>query len=81
MKKVKDKALAAEKDEVSYYHLHKFDKQYDEIFKTACEENPLPAPAAKNEVGRKGPSIKFNLQTEEFQGISLPVYKESLSTV
>lgn len=47
LKKVKDKALATGKDEVSYYHLHKFDKQYDEILKTAREENPPPEPAVK----------------------------------
>lgn len=81
MKKVKDKALAAGKDEVSYYHLHKFDKQYDEILKTAYEENPLPEPVAKSGVGRKKQGIKFNLQTEELQGIRLPIYKESLCAV
>jgi transposase len=27
MKKVRDKALSKGKDEISYYHLHKFDKQ------------------------------------------------------
>ena len=30
MKKVKDKAVAQEKEAVSYYYLHKFDKRYDE---------------------------------------------------
>ena len=42
MKKVKDKAVAQEKEDVSYYYLHKFDKRYDEIIKQAYEENPLP---------------------------------------
>ena len=60
MKKVKDKALAAGKDEVSYYHLHKFDKQYDEILKTAYEENPLPEPTAKKR-GRQKRSKVLNL--------------------
>lgn len=60
MKKVKDKALAAGKDEVSYYHRHKFDKQYDEILKTAYEENPLPEPTAKKQ-GRQKRSKVLNL--------------------
>ena len=60
MKKVKDKALAAGKDEVSYYHLHKFDKQYDEIIKTAYEENPLQEPATKKR-GRQKKSKVLNL--------------------
>lgn len=60
MKKVKDKAMATGKDEVSYYHLHKFDKQYDEILKTAYEENPLPEPAAKKR-GRQKRGKVLNL--------------------
>ena len=60
MKKVKDKALADGKDEVSYYHLHKFDKQYDEIIKTAYEENPLPETTAKKR-GRKKKGKVLNL--------------------
>jgi len=60
LKKVKDKALAAGKDEVSYYHLHKFDKQYDEILKTAYEENPLPETTAKKR-GRRKKSKVLNL--------------------
>ena len=53
MKKVRDKALADGKDEVSCYHLRKFDKQYDEIIKTAYEENPAPETTGKSEVARK----------------------------
>lgn len=60
MKKVKDKALSKGKDAVSYYHLHKFDKQYDEILKTAYEENPLPETNAKKR-GRKKKSKVLNL--------------------
>lgn len=60
MKKVKDKALADGKEKVSYYHLHKFDKQYDEILKTAYEENPLPEPVAKKR-GRQKKSKVLNL--------------------
>ena len=60
MKKVKDKALADGKDEVSCYHLRKFDKQYDEIIKTAYEENPSPKTAAKKR-GRKKKGKVLNL--------------------
>ncbi len=60
MKKVKDKALADGKDEVSCYHLHKFDKQYDEILKTAYAENPLPESTAKKR-GRRKKSKVLNL--------------------
>ena len=52
MKKVRDKALISDKDEVSYYHRHKFDMEYDAIIKTAYEENPLPETPAKKR-GRK----------------------------
>lgn len=41
MKKVRDKAAMSEKTELSYYYLHKFEKQYDEIIRKAYEENPL----------------------------------------
>ncbi len=53
MKEVKDKAFADGKDEVSYYHLHKFDKQYDEIIKTSYAENPFPESTAKNAAAGK----------------------------
>ncbi len=47
MKKVKDKAIEAGKESLSYYHKHKFDKKYDELIKQAREENPLPADTVK----------------------------------
>lgn len=52
MKKVKEKALENEKATVSYYYLHKFGKEYDEILKTAYDENPLPESSTKKR-GRK----------------------------
>lgn len=60
MKKVKDKAIANGKEALSYYHLHKFDKNYDEIIKKAYEENPLPEPATRKR-GRKKKSKVLNL--------------------
>lgn len=60
MKKVKDKALASEKGEVSYYYRHKFDKEYDKIIKTAYEENPIPNETEKKR-GRKKKSKVLNL--------------------
>ena len=65
MKKVKDKVLAAGKDEVSYYHLHKFDKQYDESIKITYEENPLQEPAAK----------RLNSYQERFYYTELCIFK------
>ncbi len=57
-------------------HLHKFDKEYDEIIKTAYEENPLPEETTKKTWSQeKEQGIKFNQQTRELQGISLPIYK------
>ena len=52
MKKVKDKAVEAGKETLSYYHYHKFDKRYDELIKQAREENPLPV-ATEKKRGRK----------------------------
>ncbi len=60
MKKVKDKAIVQEKDALSYYYLHKFDKQYDEIIKKAYEENPLPESIGKKR-GRKKKTKILNL--------------------
>lgn len=52
MKKVKDKAVEAGKESLSYYHCHKFDKQYTALIKQAREENPLPVVTEKKR-GRK----------------------------
>ena len=60
MKKVRDKALLDDKDEVSYYHRHKLDKEYNFIIKTAYEENPLPETPAKKR-SRKKKSKVLNL--------------------
>lgn len=50
MKKLKEKAIARDKSELSYYHLHNIEIQYDEIIQTALEENPLP----EKKPGQKG---------------------------
>ena len=71
MKKVRDKALLSDKNEVSYYHRHKFDMEYDAIIKTAYEENPLPETPAKKR-GRKKKSKVLNLICR------LDNYKESV---
>lgn len=52
MKKVKDKAVLAGKESLSYYYCHKFDKRYDELIRQAREENPLPVTTEKKR-GRK----------------------------
>ena len=71
MKKVRDKALLSDKDEISCYHRHKFDMEYDAIIKTAYEENPLPETPAKKR-GRKNKSKVLNLICR------LDNYKESV---
>ena len=58
-------------DEVSYYHRHKFDMEYDAIIKTAYEENPLPETPAKKR-GLKKKSKVLNLICR------LDNYKESV---
>lgn len=71
MKKVKEKALEDEKETVSYYCHHKYEKQYDDILKTAYEENPLPENTLKKR-GRKKKGKVLNLICR------LDKYKESV---
>jgi transposase len=54
MKKVRETAVEKGKNLLSYYHLHKFNKQYDEIIKRAYEENPIP----EKKEGKRGPAKK-----------------------
>lgn len=68
MKKVRDKALLSDKDEVSYYHRHKFDKEYDSIIKTAYAENPLPeAPAKKRGRKKKGKVLNLICRLDNYK--------------
>ena len=53
MKKVRDKAVAKGKTDLSYYHLHKFDTEYDRIMKMADEECPLPPDPPIKKKGKK----------------------------
>lgn len=53
MKKVKDKAVEAGKETLSYYHYHKFDKRYDELIKQAREKIRFRLPQRKNVGERK----------------------------
>lgn len=52
MKKVKEKAIAKGKQELSYYYLHKFDQEYDRIMTLADEERPAPPPGKTKRRGR-----------------------------
>lgn len=52
MKKARDKAVCTSKEALSCYHLHKYDKRYDELILLAMEENPLPETTEKT-CGRK----------------------------
>ena len=60
MKKSRDEAVQEHRDELSSQQLSKFDTEYDDIIKTAYEENPLPETSAKKR-GRKKKIIVLNL--------------------
>ena len=60
MKKSRDEAGQEHRDELSSQQLSKFDTEYDDIIKTAYEENPLPETSAKKR-GRKKKSKVLNL--------------------
>ena len=53
MKKARDKAVVKGKTELSYYHLHKFDTEYDRLMMMANEECPLSPDPLKKKKGRK----------------------------
>ena len=71
MKKVRDKAAEQGKTELSYYHLHKFDKQYDEIIRKAYEENPIPITTEKKRGKKKKGKVASLISR-------LDIYKESV---
>lgn len=52
MKKTKDKAITKGQTKLSYYHLHKFDKEYKRIMKLADSECPLPQHPPEKKRGR-----------------------------
>lgn len=52
MKKTKDNAVRKEKTKLSYYHLHKFDKEYERIMKLADSECPPPENSKQKKRGR-----------------------------
>lgn len=54
MKKVRDKAVANNKEELSYYYHHKFSTKYDQIIEMAYQETPEPpATSGVKKRGRK----------------------------
>jgi len=53
MKTTKEKAIAKGAEELSYYHLHKFSRQYDDIMQTADSECPEPPDPPEKKKGRK----------------------------
>ena len=81
MKKVRDKALLLDKDEVSYYHRHKFDMEYDSIIKTAYGKIHSPKLLQKSAIKKKSKVLNLICRLYNYKGISLPVYKESLCTI
>lgn len=58
MKKKRDRAVARGKEKLSYYYLHMFDKEYDEILIQANEENPV----LEKEPGKRGRVKKTKVQ-------------------
>ncbi|MDF2544342.1 MAG: transposase [Herbinix sp.] len=50
MKKIRDKAVSAGKEELSYYYLHSFDKEYDAILEAGRVLNP----AKEKQPGKRG---------------------------
>lgn len=69
MKKVRDKAAECGKTELSYYYLHKFDKQYDGIICKAYEENPLPMPTEKKRgKKKKGKVLSLISRLDNYKG-------------
>ena len=52
MFQAKEKAIAADKQQLSYSQLHRFDKEYDSIIAIALNENPL-SEASQGKRGRK----------------------------
>lgn len=41
-KKVKDKSVEKDRDSLSYYQYHRFDKKYDELIEQPRKQNPFP---------------------------------------
>lgn len=76
MKKLKEKAAAKGKNELSYYHLHNISQQYDKIIQTAFAENPIPEQKPEKK-GRpkKGKIIALIERLEKYKGGSLPFCK------
>ena len=50
MKKAKDRAIEKEKTELSYFSVHRYKNQYDELISLAYSENPAPV----TEEGKRG---------------------------
>lgn len=53
MKKVRDKAVGADKTELTYYYHRKFSKKFDELIALAKKENPPPPEPADKKRGRR----------------------------
>ena len=71
MKKSRDEAVREHKDELNSHQLSQYDAEYDDIIKTAYEENPVPETTGKKR-GRKKKSKVLNLICR------LDNYKESV---
>ena len=58
MKKVRDTAVDSGKENLSYYYLHGFDTEYNQIIKEAREQNPIK----EKQPGKRGRQAKGKLR-------------------
>ena len=58
MKEVRDKSVNSGKENLSYYYLHGFDKQYESIIHEAREQNPIK----EKQTGKRGRQAKGKLR-------------------
>ena len=58
MKEVRDKSVDSGKENLSYYHLHGFDKEYESIIHEAREQNPIK----EKQSGKRGRQAKGKLR-------------------
>jgi len=71
MKKLRDKAVASDKESLSYYHLHGFEVEYNGIIADARKQNPIK----ENAVKKRGRQAKGKVRALVER---LSEYKESI---
>ena len=75
MKKVKEKAIIKGKTDLSYYHLHKFDKNYDNLIELAKKRKSTSGNHGKETwPEEKGKNPCVGGTSGDIQDLSLPFY-------